>query len=237
MLTANTFDAAGTLTGTTTLTYVTDAQGQDIGDELASITYPGGQYLKFSYDPQTGRRIQSIDQSGFTVNYAYDTLGRLSELTGASDHLIVKYPYNNVGELATKLNGNGTSTTYAYDPAAQLTSEINFAPNGATVNSSFSYTYNLLGEVTTMTDVANNTTAYGYDATGQLTQVTLPGGTTITYVYNAAGDRTEVIDGGTTTSYSSNADNEVTQVGSTTYTYRSFAATKGLALGELRLAA
>ena len=70
-----------------------------------------------------------------------------------------------------------------------------------------------------MTDAAKNTTTYGYDATGQLTQVTLPGGSTITYVYNAAGDRTEVIDGGTTTTYTSNADNEVTQVGSTTYTY------------------
>ena len=96
-------------------------QGQDIGDELASITYPGGQYLKFTYNPQTGQRTQSMDQSGFTVNYAYDTLGRLSELTDASDHLIVKYTYNNVGELETKLNGNGTSTTYAYDPAGDLT--------------------------------------------------------------------------------------------------------------------
>ena len=47
----------------------------------------------------------------------------------------------------------------------------------------------------------------------QLTQVTLPGSQTITYVYNAAGDRTEVINNGTTTSYSSNADNEITQVG------------------------
>ena len=70
-----------------------------------------------------------------------------------------------------------------------------------------------------MTDAAGNDDPYGYDATGQLTQVTLPGGATITYVYNAAGDRTEVINSGTTTSYTSNADNEITQVGSTTYTY------------------
>ena len=41
-----------------------------------------------------------------------------------------------------------------------------------------------------------------------------PAAQTITYVYNAAGDRTEVINGGTTTSYTSNADNEITQVGS-----------------------
>src|SRR5262249_29065911 len=36
---------------------------------------------------------------------------------------------------------------------------------------------------------------------------------------NAAGDRTAVINGGTTASYSSNDGNEITQVGSATYTY------------------
>jgi RHS repeat-associated protein len=125
---------------------------------------------------------------------------------------------NNVGQLQEKLNGNGTSTTYAYDAAGNLTSEINHAPNDS-VNSSFTYTYNVLNEMTSMTDASGNVTTYGYDATGQLTQVTLSGGATITYDYNAAGDRTEVINSGTPTSYSSNTDNEITQVGSTTYTY------------------
>ena len=70
-----------------------------------------------------------------------------------------------------------------------------------------------------MTDAGGNVTLYAYDAIGQLTQITLPGGSTITYVYNAAGDRTEVIDNGTTTSYSSNSGNEITQIGTATYTY------------------
>ena len=87
------------------------------------------------------------------------------------------------------------------------------------INSSFTYTYNLLNEETSVTDNAGNVTSYGYDAIGQLTQVTLPDGSTIQYVYNAAGDRTEVINGGATTSYSSNNDNEITQVGATTFTY------------------
>jgi YD repeat-containing protein len=153
------------------------------------------------------------------VNYTYDALGRLSELTDGSGNLIVQYTYNNLGELSQKVNGNGTSTAYGYDAAGDLTSEVNNAPGGKIINSSFTYTYNILGEVTSMTDAAGNKTSYGYDATGQLTQITLPGGGTITYVYNAAGDRTEVINGGTTTSYSSNADNEITQVGTATYTY------------------
>ena len=44
------------------------------------------------------------------------------------------------------------------------------------------------GEVTPgARDAGGNVTTYGYDAIGQLTHLTLPGGTSITYVYNAAG--------------------------------------------------
>jgi RHS repeat-associated protein/uncharacterized repeat protein (TIGR01451 family) len=212
LLTAQTFNAAGALTGTTTLTY-------NAAKELLSITYPYGRHLSFIYDPTTGQRTQSVDQNGFTVNYSYDALGRLSQLTDGSGNLIVAYTYNSVGQLAAKQNGNSTSTIYAYDATGNLTSLVNYAADGRTVNSSFTYTYNLLGQVTSVTDVSGATTTYGYDATGQLTQVVLPGGQTITYIYNAAGDRTEVINGSTTTSYSSNADNEITQVGSAVYTY------------------
>ena len=143
-------------------------------------------------------------------------------MTDGSGNLIVQYTYNNLGQLAEKLNGNGTYTTYAYDAAGNLTNEVNYAASShTTVNSSFTYTYNVLeADIRDETDRRQrNITTYGYDATGQLTQVTLPGGATITYVYNAAGDRTEVVNSGTTTSYSSNSDNEITQVGSTTYTY------------------
>ena len=218
LLTAKTYNASDTLTGTTTLTY-------NAANEVTAISYPGSLSLSFSYDAQ-GQRTQSVDQSGYTINYSYDSLGRLSELTDGSNDLIVQYSYNNVGQLAEKENGNGTFTIYAYDADGNLTGEVNYAPStggtnyvpaDSTANSSFAYTYNSLNEQTSMTDAAG-VTAYAYDATGQLTQVTLPGGATITYVYNASGDRTEVVSSGTT-SYTSNDDNEITQVGSTTYTY------------------
>jgi RHS repeat-associated protein len=207
---AKTFDSAGTLTGTTSLLY-------NAANELTSISYPNGQQLSFTYNA-AGQRVRSVDQDGFTVNYAYDTLGRLAKLLDSSNNTIVQFTYNTLGQLSRKDNGNGTYTTYGYDAAGNLTSIVNFAA-ATTVNSSFTYTYNLLGQQTSVTDQANNVTKYAYDATGQLTQVTLPGGTTIAYIYNAAGDRTEVINGNTTTSYASNVVNEITQVGSATYTY------------------
>jgi RHS repeat-associated protein len=209
LLTASSFDSTGTLTGTTTLTY-------NAANELLSVTYPNGQFLHLSY--VNGLRSQSIDQDGFTISYSYDALGRLSALKDGAGSLIVQYSYDNLGRLVKKVNGNGTSTTYAYDATGNLTNEVNFA-QGTTINSSFTYTYNLLGEQTSVTDEAGAATLYSYDATGQLTQMTLPGGATIRYVYNPAGDRTAVIDVGQTTSYASNNDNEITQVGSATYTY------------------
>jgi RHS repeat-associated protein len=212
LLTANTYDAGGNLTGTTTEAY-------NAANQLLSITYPNGQFLKFTYNA-AGQRTQSVDQSSYKINYAYDTLGRLSELTDGSGNRIVQYTYNNLGQLVKKVNGNGTYTTYTYDANGNLTQEVNYVDSsGTTVNSSFTYTYNVLNEPTSVTDSAGNVTKYGYDALGQLTQLTLPDGTSITYVYNAAGDRTEVLTNGTPTNYSSNADNEITQVGSTTYTY------------------
>src|SRR5262249_40582644 len=60
LLTADTFDATRSLTGTTTLTY-------NAANQLLSITYPNGQFLHFSYNSQ-GQRTQSVDQDGFEVN-------------------------------------------------------------------------------------------------------------------------------------------------------------------------
>ena len=69
---------------------------------------------EFSYNV-VGQRTQSVDQTGFTVNYIYDALGRLSELTDANGNLIVLYSYDAAGNLIQKDNGNGTFTIYTYD--------------------------------------------------------------------------------------------------------------------------
>jgi uncharacterized protein RhaS with RHS repeats len=50
------------------------------------------------------------DQTGFTVAYQYDALGRLSRLTDGGSNLIVSYTYDAAGRLAREQFGNGTST-------------------------------------------------------------------------------------------------------------------------------
>ena len=84
------------------------------------------------------------------MNYVYDAVGRLSELTDGSGNPIVTYTYDADGRLSQKTNGNGTYTTYQYDADGNVLHLINYAPGG-TINSRFDYTYNALGLETTET--------------------------------------------------------------------------------------
>ncbi len=216
-----TYDAHENLTsatdasGTTTLTY-------DANDRLTKITYPSGRYLQYSYDT-VGRRTQMVDQTGFTVNYTYDALGNLSTLTDGSGGLIVQYTYDILGRLSREDHGNGTYVTYAYDAAGELLRLINYAPDGS-VNSRFDYTYDSLGRRITEGTI-DGAWAYTYDAIGQLTHAVFTSTNVnianqdLAYFYDAAGNRTQTIINGVTTTYTTNNMNEYTQVGDTTYEY------------------
>ena len=196
-------------TGTTSFTY-------DSLDRLTKITYPGGSFLEYTYNA-AGQRSSMEDQTGFTVDYKYDALGRLSELTDGNGVLIVAYSYDAVGRLAAERFGNGTATDYGYDADGDVTSIENLATDG-TVQSSYVYTYNNTGLPVTMT-TAGDTFTYRYDAGGQLTSVQTPAGGMITYSYDAAGNRIAVVNNGQTTQYTTNDLDEYTQAGSTTYQY------------------
>jgi YD repeat-containing protein len=119
--------------------------------------------------------------------------------------------------------GNGTYTTYTYDADGNVLDLINNAPDGS-VNSSFVYTYNALGEVVTETTLDGEWT-YSYDAIGELTHavfastnLTVPS-QDLSYAYDANGNRIETIENGVSTGYLANALNEYTSVGNETLTY------------------
>ena len=123
-----TYDARGNMltasdaSNTITFSY-TNPSNPDL---LTEVQYANGTYLKFSYNV-VGQRTQSVDQTGYTVNYTYDSLGRLSELTDGSGNLIVKYSYDAAGNLVQKDNGNGTRTVYTYDADGDVLTITNLA--------------------------------------------------------------------------------------------------------------
>ena len=65
----------------------------------------------------------------------------------------------------------------------------------------------------------DGTFSYGYDALGQLTSVTLPGGRVIQYAYDAAGRRVSVTDAAIVTNYTTDLLEQYTLVGATARTY------------------
>jgi RHS repeat-associated protein len=210
-----TYDVHGNLL-TATDSHGTIAIEYDAANRLTRIAYPGGRSLEFTYDA-AGHRTRAIDQSGFAINYRYDSATRLVETTDGLGHRIVAYQYDAVGRLSREDRGNGTSTTYEYDLAGQLLHLVHRAPDDSVIER-FDYMYDAIGRVTSMTTLAG-TTAYGYDATGQLTLVTLPGGRSITYEYDAMGNRVLTSDDGITTNYATNSLNAYTTAGGATFAY------------------
>jgi RHS repeat-associated protein len=199
--------------GTITFTYG-DSSNPNL---LTEVQYPDGTWLKLSYNV-VGQRTQSVDQTGFTVNYSYDPVGRLSKLTDGSGNLIVQYTYDSAGNLIQKDVGNGTRTVYTYDKANAVLSITNYGPDHVTVNSFDSYTYDALGNVLTDTN-QDGEWVYSYDADGQLIQAvftpnsTNPDGLTaqdLQYVYDAAGNRISETVNSATTTYVTNDINEYT---------------------------
>ncbi|HEY9692384.1 MAG TPA: Calx-beta domain-containing protein [Oculatellaceae cyanobacterium] len=203
------------------LTSVTDATGMitmqyDTANQLTKITYPTGRSLTYTYNAD-GQRTKLVSQDGYTVNYGYDTVGRLKTLTNATGQSIISYDYDNAGRLTKETNGNGTYTTYEYDQQSQLIRLSNYKADN-TVNSKFEYAYDNLGRRTSMTTL-EGTFQYGYDATGQLTSVVTPTNRTINYQYDAAGNRLGVTDSGATTDYTTNDLNQYINFGNAGYTY------------------
>ena len=228
------YDAAGNLRiavgpeGTNSLSYYTNT------DWLQRIDYPGGKYFTFEYNG-AGRRARRTDQDGNVLGYVYDVQGRLSVMTNGTGQLIVNYEYDDASRLHRKTLGNGVYTTYDYNAAGQVTNLVNSKAD-STVLSAFAYEYDTSGRRTVMhvnqprpsQPGGTWTETYGYDPLGQLTSVTYSAsptggpGSTVTYAYDAAGNRTQVqsdAGGGFTDAYAANALNQYTTAGSATFNY------------------
>ena len=125
--------------------------------------------------------------------------------------------YDPNGNLATKTDFNGKTTSYAYDGVNQLLSK---APDPSFGAGAVTFTYTG-GRRATMTD-ASGTTSYGYSAEN-LQQVNKPAGT-LFYSYDLADNVTQLSGGGMTVNYTYDALNRLATVqegntGTTSYGY------------------
>ena len=158
-------------------------------DRLEVVTHADASTTRYTYDA-SDRLTQIVDSVGGTITRGYDLLDRLTAETTPEGSL--NYTYDADGRRATMTVGGQTGVTYGYDDAHRLTA----ITQGASV---VQLAYDDADRRTTLTLPNGVVTTYGYDNANQLTSLTYTLGATtlgtLTYAYDAAGNRTTV--GGT----------------------------------------
>ncbi|OLU17147.1 sugar-binding protein [Pseudomonas sp. PA1(2017)] len=192
----------------------------DALNRLVSSTDPLEGVTGMTYDAQDNL-TQVVDPRGVTTRYEYDGLGNLTKLI-SPDSGTTTYTHDAAGNVISKTDARGVKTTYTYDalnrltgrqyPASpalnvqyhyDITAEGNYGIGRLTAIQDASgitgYVYdargNLIEQVRSV-DVAGNDVydnlTYAYDTANQLVRIDYPGGISVAYSRNSAGQVTGV---------------------------------------------
>ena len=210
---------------------------------LTKVTSPAGSGTtrseSFGYPTPTGsladyRPTSSTDAQNHTTSYSYTTATQLGSVsTPSSAGGTPTYHYQGdpgvscsnakPGEVCSTVNGNGNTTSYAYDASGNPVTVTAPTPLGVVHE-----TYDASGRRVSQADGRGVTLYYVYDAMDRLTRVstnagTCPAASCVTYVYNGEGWLTSRVDPSGTTSYSYDAQGRAlsknTPTGNTSATY------------------
>ncbi len=224
------------------LTRIVDPLGHDQTfeyddeDNLTKVVDENGYGTDYIYDGLD--RLIGVDDSAGLTMYEYDGPGNLTRMTDANGH-VSTFSYNGDNLLVEETDPEGNTTRYTYDSNRNLIQKVD--PNGQTTT----YIYDALNRLTgrsypgnsesfaydpegNLVSASNNavTMLFTYDALNRLTSKTLTNwGKSISYSYDAAGNRTAMLDpDGGTTQYQYDGNNRLTQLtdpagNTTSFTY------------------
>jgi RHS repeat-associated protein len=242
--TSYSYDALGRMTGKTvvigsqpfTVGYSWGDSGGAL-DKLIAITYPSGSRVNYGYDAQGA--INSISVNPVNAN-GVGSSGTAQPLLGSitynaenkvggwlwsdgKSRLIGYDSYGNVasyslGDPLGTGNAAGALRTVQRDAAARITGYTHTNNGAAVTNLDQSFSYDNLNRLTGVTQAAS-TIQYTYDATGNRTAKVI-GGTSYANTVSATSNRyTQVQDVGGTASISHDAAGNLVGDGSFTYSY------------------
>ena len=177
--TVNTYDALGNVAAATDgegnkTTYTYDGFGN-----LLTVTTADGVKTTYEYDA-SGNLTKQTDGAGNVTSYTYNAANLVLTKT-ESGTVVATYTYNGDGSTATMTDANGTVNIYVYNVHGELVSETATGANGA--KSTYTYTYNRVGDLTSMTD-GSGTTTYTYDELGRVISKDAPNFGKVTYTYD-----------------------------------------------------
>jgi uncharacterized protein (TIGR03437 family) len=170
----------------------------DAAGRLKTITQ-GSEVFTYTYDKLS--RVERLDRpNGVKTEYSYDEVNRLRQLRHSNALNLAledfQYSYNAEDEIDT-IQSIASATRL---PGETRTAGRADAANRIAQFGQASYTFDAEGQTRTKTE-ADGTNVYEWDARGRLRKVTLPGGETVSYGYDALGRRSNRMASGTTTTF------------------------------------
>jgi thermitase len=179
--TVNNYNARNQITSTV------EQVGSSGTSQTTNLTYDGYGRLKTQQAPSQTVYTQYIYNQDDTVQNVTDGRGAVTAFGYNNRHLVtsisysvpsgsnipvpstVTFSYDAVGNRTSMSDGSG-SVTYQYDQLSRMTSETRQF-NGLSGSYPLSYSYNLGGELTSITDPTGASISYGYDQTGRMTGI------------------------------------------------------------------
>ncbi|MBK8151184.1 MAG: RHS repeat protein [Acidobacteria bacterium] len=188
------YDAVGNRTNRTDYSGRETTYEYDVLNRLKKINYfPGTTNpvpaLTATYNYDDLSRLTSAGNENGTVNFTYDTRGRVKTSTDVFGHL-VEYDYDAASNRTQLKLDSAVHTTYNYDGVNRLTQ---------------------------LTDEASQNFTFGYDIANRLTSTTLPNGVTTTFDYDGMSRLTRLKDAASTATlfdrqYQFDPANQITQI-------------------------
>ncbi|WP_099192679.1 RHS repeat-associated core domain-containing protein [Tepidibacter mesophilus] len=178
-----------------TIVYNYDSNGnliqvQDGSGETINYTYKdfgmtsttdqnGKKYIENKYDDY-GRVIEQIDENDNIIRYNYDVLNMQNSYTFVSSGKTVKYEYNSKLYITKKIYDDGTYEEYTYDDLGNKTSIKD--RNGNITQYKYDNRGNLISVISP--SPYNYETKYKYDENDNLIEIKTPLGATKTFEYD-----------------------------------------------------
>jgi YD repeat-containing protein len=206
-------DPANQQTYKTSYLYDQHGRALAINTEHAGVIYNVG----YSYD-SAGRLTSVSYPSGRTVNYGFDGLGRVNQVTttrnGETQAIVSQVAYQPFGGVKGFTFGNGQVYTRGID----LDGRIGSYTLGA---QSFGINYDAASRILMISDLANaaNQNTYGYDSLDRLTGAFISPATQYGYTYDAVGNRTSKTAGATELYTYSSTSNRIATFGTRNFAF------------------
>jgi YD repeat-containing protein len=206
--------------------FIYDSRGNVVQE---TRTIAGTAYVtQYVYDV-ADRLTQMVYPSGRIVSYARDTLGRVTAVTtqasasAAPATIASNIAYRPFGPIASMLYDNGLTRSYSYDSDYLLADLV--TGDADTFVQDLAYGYDDADNILSISDAiaSGRSQTFTYDDLFRLKTAAASGTYgSITYNYDEVGNRTSVVDGAGTESYSTDsASNRLLSatLGSTTRTF------------------